>query len=197
MIGQQRLGPASSRDCPARSCRPSPNGRGSADRLLNFLSSSDRVHFHCVWSVRTLVVLSGEAPRPASVIEPFDRESFNSVEPTFTIVVVSFTVARPLLQWVTGRSRSAVKEAMMIKFSVERKPRALRLTAEKTRLNLSRKASAVPQTQWPRIPSRCVVIIFAHLHTSAEQASQVHPGDPVDPSTPSTQFAAGGRGVRR
>ncbi|MEY4489859.1 MAG: hypothetical protein RIQ79_2367, partial [Verrucomicrobiota bacterium] len=30
---------------------------------------------------------------PASVTEPFDRESFNSVEQTFTVVVVSFMVA--------------------------------------------------------------------------------------------------------
>ena len=39
------------------------------------------------------VVLSGEASRPASVTGPFDRESFNSVEQTFTVVVVSFMIA--------------------------------------------------------------------------------------------------------
>ena len=39
------------------------------------------------------VVLSGEASRPASVTGPFDRESFNSVEQTFTVVVASFMVA--------------------------------------------------------------------------------------------------------
>ncbi len=40
------------------------------------------------------VVLSGEASRPASVTGPFDRESFNSVEQTLTVMVVSFMVAR-------------------------------------------------------------------------------------------------------
>ena len=39
------------------------------------------------------VVFSGEASRPASVTGPFDRESLNSVEQTFTVVVVSFMVA--------------------------------------------------------------------------------------------------------
>ena len=39
------------------------------------------------------VVLSGEASRPASVTGPFDRESFNSVEQTLTVMVVSFMVA--------------------------------------------------------------------------------------------------------
>ncbi|HEY9250777.1 MAG TPA: hypothetical protein VIO38_16670 [Rariglobus sp.] len=39
------------------------------------------------------VVLSGEASRPSSVTGPFDRESFNSVEQTFTVMVVSFMVA--------------------------------------------------------------------------------------------------------
>ena len=39
------------------------------------------------------VVLSGEASRPASVTGPFDRESLNSVEQTFTVMVVSFMVA--------------------------------------------------------------------------------------------------------
>ena len=39
------------------------------------------------------VVLSGEASRPASVTGPFDRESFNSAEQTFTVMVVSFMVA--------------------------------------------------------------------------------------------------------
>jgi len=42
---------------------------------------------------RHTVVLSGEASRPASVTGPFDRESFNSVEQTFTVVVVSFMIA--------------------------------------------------------------------------------------------------------
>ena len=41
------------------------------------------------------VVLSGEASRPASVSGPFDRESLNSVEQTFTVMVVSFMVAHP------------------------------------------------------------------------------------------------------
>ncbi len=41
------------------------------------------------------VVLSGEASRPASVTGPFDRESLNSVEQTFTVMVVSFMVAHP------------------------------------------------------------------------------------------------------
>ena len=44
------------------------------------------------WFGRT-VVLSGEASRPASVTGPFDRESLNSVEQTFTVMVVSFMVA--------------------------------------------------------------------------------------------------------
>ena len=39
------------------------------------------------------VVLSGEALRPASVTGPFDRESLNSAEQTFTVMVVSFMVA--------------------------------------------------------------------------------------------------------
>jgi len=38
-------------------------------------------------------VLSGGASRHASVTDSFDRESFNSVEQTFTVVVVSFMVA--------------------------------------------------------------------------------------------------------
>jgi hypothetical protein len=42
---------------------------------------------------RHTVVLSGAASRQASVTGPFDRESFNSVEQTFTVVVVSFMVA--------------------------------------------------------------------------------------------------------
>ena len=41
------------------------------------------------------VVLSGEASRPTSVTGPFDRESLNSVEQTFTVMVVSFMVAHP------------------------------------------------------------------------------------------------------
>jgi hypothetical protein len=60
---------------------------------MRFRSSFDGVHLHCGWPVRSSVVLSGEASRPASVTEPFDRESFNSVEQTFTVVVVSFMVA--------------------------------------------------------------------------------------------------------
>ncbi len=44
------------------------------------------------WGGHT-VVLSGEASRPASVTGPFDRESLNSVEQTFTVMVVSFMVA--------------------------------------------------------------------------------------------------------
>jgi hypothetical protein len=39
------------------------------------------------WFGRT-VVLSGEASRPASVTGPFDRESLNSAEQTFTVMVV-------------------------------------------------------------------------------------------------------------
>ena len=38
-------------------------------------------------------MLSGAASRQASVTDSFDRESFNSVEQTFTVVVVSFMVA--------------------------------------------------------------------------------------------------------
>jgi hypothetical protein len=38
-------------------------------------------------------VLSGSASRHTSVTDSFDRESFNSVEQTFTVVVVSFMVA--------------------------------------------------------------------------------------------------------
>jgi hypothetical protein len=44
------------------------------------------------------VVLSGEASRPASVTGPFDRESLNSVEQTFTVMVVSFMVAHAKAQ---------------------------------------------------------------------------------------------------
>ena len=50
------------------------------------------------------VVLSGEASRPASVTGPFDRESLNSVEQTFTVVVVSFMVAPSTFP--VGRSQS-------------------------------------------------------------------------------------------
>jgi hypothetical protein len=45
-----------------------------------------------------MVVLSGEASRPASVTGPFDRESFNSVEQTLTVIVVSFMVAHAKAQ---------------------------------------------------------------------------------------------------
>ena len=38
-------------------------------------------------------MLSGVASRLASVSDSFDRESFNSVEQTFTVVMVSFMVA--------------------------------------------------------------------------------------------------------
>ena len=38
-------------------------------------------------------MLSGSASRHTSVTDSFDRESFNSVEQTFTVVVVSFMVA--------------------------------------------------------------------------------------------------------
>ena len=38
-------------------------------------------------------MLSGGASRHASVTDSFDRESSNSVEQTFTVVVVSFMVA--------------------------------------------------------------------------------------------------------
>ena len=44
---------------------------------------------------------------------------------------------------------------------MERKPRALRLTAEKTLLRASRKALVVRRFQWLRIPGRCVSIILA------------------------------------
>jgi hypothetical protein len=40
-----------------------------------------------------MVVLSGAASRQTSVTRPFDRESFNSVEQTLTVMVVSFMVA--------------------------------------------------------------------------------------------------------
>jgi len=49
------------------------------------------------WFGRT-VVLSGEASRPASVTGPFDRESLNSAEQTFTVMVVSFMVAHAKTQ---------------------------------------------------------------------------------------------------
>ena len=52
------------------------------------------------WFGRT-VVLSGEASRPASVTGPFDRESLNSVEQTFTVMVVSFMVAHPNAEVLT------------------------------------------------------------------------------------------------
>ena len=38
-------------------------------------------------------MLSGGASRHSSVTDSFDRESFNSVEQTFTVVMVSFMVA--------------------------------------------------------------------------------------------------------
>ena len=38
-------------------------------------------------------MLSGGASRHTSVTDSFDRESFNSVEQTFTVVMVSFMVA--------------------------------------------------------------------------------------------------------
>jgi hypothetical protein len=44
---------------------------------------------------RHTAVLSGAASRQTSVTGPFDRESLNSVEQTFTVVVVSFMVAHP------------------------------------------------------------------------------------------------------
>jgi hypothetical protein len=47
----------------------------------------------CGWPVRSSVVLSGAASRQSSVTVHFDRESFNSVEQTFTVVVVSFMIA--------------------------------------------------------------------------------------------------------
>ena len=47
------------------------------------------------------VVLSGEASRPASVTGPFDRESLNSAEQTFTVMVVSFMVAHPNAEVLT------------------------------------------------------------------------------------------------
>jgi len=42
-------------------------------------------------------VLSGAASRQTSVTDSFDRESFNSVEQTFTVVVVGFMVAHAKL----------------------------------------------------------------------------------------------------
>ena len=48
-------------------------------------------------------MLSGGASRHPSVTDSFDRESFNSVEQTFTVVVVSFMVA---LTEVTERGHS-------------------------------------------------------------------------------------------
>ena len=61
------------------------------------------------WFGRT-VVLSGEASRPASVTGPFDRESLNSVEQTFTVMVVSFMVAhaKTLSSNQSTQSRSSV-----------------------------------------------------------------------------------------
>jgi hypothetical protein len=56
----------------------------------------DGVHLHCGWSIRTSVVLSGNASRHTSVTDFFDRESFNSVEQTFTVVMVSFMIAPSL-----------------------------------------------------------------------------------------------------
>lgn len=64
-------------------------------------SASDRVdlsdHRHCGliaadWFGHT-AVLSGEASPPASVTGPFDRESLNSAEQTFTVMGISFMVA--------------------------------------------------------------------------------------------------------
>ena len=52
------------------------------------------------------VVLSGEASRPASVTGPFDRESLNSVEQTFTVVVVSFMIAPSTLSVGKGAALS-------------------------------------------------------------------------------------------
>jgi hypothetical protein len=43
-------------------------------------------------------VLSGAASRQTSVTDSFDRESFNSVEQTFTVVVVGFMVAHAKLR---------------------------------------------------------------------------------------------------
>ncbi len=72
---------------------------------LGFRSSYDGVHFHCGWTVRTTVVLSSRASRHTSVPESLDRELFNSVEQTFTVVVVSFMVAptdQPDANWIKG-----------------------------------------------------------------------------------------------
>ena len=53
-------------------------------------------------------MLSSEASRPASVTGSFDRESFNSVEQTFTVVVVSFMVAPSLFSVGKGEARGRV-----------------------------------------------------------------------------------------
>ena len=57
------------------------------------------------------VVLSGEASRPSSVTGPFDRESFNSVEQTFTVMVLGFMVAHqqttPRPEWRLVRQGEA------------------------------------------------------------------------------------------
>ena len=84
--------------CPCGTALPDPDSlrrmwSGSARRYLRFRSSSDGVHFHCGWPVRIPVVLSGGSSRRPSVTGSFDREPSNSVEQTFTVVVVGFMVA--------------------------------------------------------------------------------------------------------
>lgn len=51
-------------------------------------------------------MLSGSASRQPSVTGSFDRESFNSVEQTFTVVVVSFMVAPTEGTEITDARRS-------------------------------------------------------------------------------------------
>ena len=62
------------------------------------------------------VVLSGEASRPTSVTGPFDRESLNSVEQTFTVMVVSFMVAHPNAEVLTTESQMSTDTRMLLDF---------------------------------------------------------------------------------
>ena len=75
------------------------------------------------------VVLSGEASRPASVTGPFDRESLNSAEQTFTVMVVSFMVAHarsakknPCISMRSLRSFAAKRIEVLLIFQGRQKP---------------------------------------------------------------------------
>ena len=62
--------------------------------------------FTFVAAGQTSVVLSGSASRQPSVTGSFDRESLNSIEQTFTVVVVSFMVAPTDVTDITDVRRS-------------------------------------------------------------------------------------------